>query len=178
MLPRSPSNASRVEAVELDSRTDRYPDLARVRAYWDGKRGNRFAPRRADIDPADLVEVLPRIMLADVRPEPLEFRYRLTGTGIADVHGSEHTGKSPRDLTPAAYGALIHAHYCEAVRRREPLLHLIVLDTDERSRSYARLLLPLSEDGISVTMLMTVDSKEQNTRALQEYFAKISRGGG
>jgi hypothetical protein len=178
MPPRTPNAAGRVEAVELDSDTDRYPDLVRVRGYWEGKRGDRFAPRRADIDPADLVEVLPRVMLADVRPDPLEFRYRLSGTGIADIHGREHTGKSPRDLTPPAYGALIHAHYCEAVRRREPLLHLIMLDTDERSRSYARLLLPLSEDGIAVTMLMTIDSKEQNTRALQDFFAKVSRGGG
>ena len=178
MLPTSPRAAGRVEAVELDSRTDRYPDLARVRAYWDRQRGDRFAPSRADIDPADLVEVLPRIMLADVLPEPLEFRYRLSGTGIAGVHSTDYTGKSPRDLTPPAYGALIHAHYCEAVRRREPLLHVIVLDADQRSRSYARLLLPLSRDGISVTMLMTVDSKEQNTRALKEFFAQVTRGEG
>ncbi len=86
------------------------------------------------------------------------------------------TAKSPRDLMPTAYGALIHDHYCQAVSRREPLLHLIVLDTIERSRSYARLLLPLSEDGCAVTMLMTIDSVEQNTRALRDYFAEIMRG--
>jgi hypothetical protein len=171
-----PRPASRVEAVELDVRSDDYPDLARVLAYWEGKRGERFAPSRADIDPADLVEVLPRIMLADVLREPLDFRYRLSGTGIAGVHGKDQTGKRPRELTPLAYGALIHEHYCDAVRRREPLLHLVVLDTDERSRSYARLLLPLSADGSAVTMLMTVDSKEQNSRALKEFFAKLTGG--
>lgn len=169
--------SSRVEAVELDAGSERYPDLQRVRAYWTARREARFAPRRADIDPADLVEVLPRIMLADVLSEPLDFRYRLSGTGITDVHSKNMTGKSPRELMPAAYGALIHDHYCLAVHRREPLLHLIVLDTRERSRSYARLLLPLSEDGSAVTMLLTVDSKEQNTRALKDYFAEIMRGG-
>jgi hypothetical protein len=170
------SAASRVEAVELDVATELYPDLQRVRAYWTGKRQARFAPRRADIDPADLVAVLPRIMLADVVAKPpLDFRYRLSGTAITDVHKKDLTGKGPRDLVPAAYGDMIYAHYCEAVRRREPLLHLVVLDTIERSRSYARLLLPLSEDGSAVTMLMAVDSAEQNTRALKDYFAELMR---
>ncbi len=168
-----------VEAVELDAASDRYPDLAGVRAYWDAKRGGRFAPRRADIDPVDLKDVLPRVMLADVVADPagkaVDFRYRLAGTGIDAMHGQDPTGKSPRALMPQAYGALIHAHYCEAVRRRAPLLHVIVLDTCERARSYARLLLPLSEDGVRVTMLMTVDSKEQNTEALRRFFAAIRR---
>jgi hypothetical protein len=57
--------------------------------------------------------------------------------------------------------------------RRAPLLHLVMLDTLERTRSYARLLLPLSENGQDVTMLMAVDSKEQSTSALREYFAQV-----
>jgi len=146
------SESSRVEAVELDPTSERYPDLRRVHAYWGDRCQARFAPRRADIDPADLVAVLPRVMLADVLTEPLDFRYRLSGTAITDVHSLNLTAKSPRDLMPTAYGALIHDHYCQAVSRREPLLHLIVLDTIERSRSYARLLLPLSPLRASTTM--------------------------
>jgi hypothetical protein len=116
-------------------------------------------------------------MLADVLPGPLEFRYRLSGTAICDMHGANHCGKSPRDLVPAEFGALVHGHYCEAVTRRVPLLHLFLLDVALRERSYARLLLPLSEDGAAVTMLMAVDSKEQNTRALKDYFATVMNGG-
>ena len=115
-------------------------------------------------------------MLVDVLPSlPVDFRYRLSGTGICDVHGVNHTHKRPRDLMPPEYGALIHAHYIECVERRVPLLHLIVLDIDDRELCYARLLLPLSEDGAAVTMLMAVDSKEQNTRALKDFFSEISR---
>jgi hypothetical protein len=171
------SHAARAEAVELDVGSASYADLARVLAYWELKCGNGFAPRRADIDPVDLVEALPRIMLVDVVPGvPVDFRYRLSGTGICDVHGANHTHKRPRDLMPPAYGELIHQHYCAVVQRRAPLLHLIVLDVDDRELSYARLLLPLSEDGTAVTMLMAIDSKEQNTRALKDYFTEVSRG--
>lgn len=167
----------RVGAAELDLASNRYPDLARVLAYWERKRDGRFAPRRADIDPLDLVDVLPRIMLADVIGTPPEFRYRLSGTGIGAVHGEDFTNKSPRDLKPAAFGRLIHEHYCAVVVRRVPLLHLVMLDTLQKTRSYARLLLPLSENGQDVTMLLAVDSKEQNTRALRDYFAQIVMAG-
>lgn len=173
--PEALRRPSRVEAVELDLATDRYPDLLRMLAYWEGKRGERFAPRRADVDPADLVPFLPRLLLADVLRDPLDFRYRLVGTGICAMHGAEFTGKSPRDFEPPALGAVIHEHYSDVVRRREPTLYLLMLDTHVRSRSYARLLLPLSEDGQEVTMLMALDSQEQNTVALRDFFAEVSR---
>ena len=180
-VPATAYRLGAVEAVECDPRSAPYRDLVRVLDYWEQARGGRFAPRRTDLDPAALVEALPRIMLAEVLADALgdrlEFRYRLSGTGIADVHGQEMTGKGPRDLTPPAYGAMIHAHYCEAVRRRAPMLHVIVLDTFERSRSYARLLLPLSHDGQAVTTLMAVDSKEQDRPSLKEFFHSIRQRG-
>jgi hypothetical protein len=176
MIPPVVSHAiGTVEAIELDLGNERYPDLIRVLANWEQKRRERFAPRRSDINPADLVEALPRIMLADVQRDPLDFRYRLSGTAISNVHGKEMTARTPRDLDPPQFGALIYDHYCECVRRRSPILHLIVLDTLERSRCYARLLMPLSEDGEEVTMLFAVDSKEQNTRALRDFFAEAAR---
>jgi hypothetical protein len=165
----------RVEAVELDIAANRYPDLQRIHAYWTAKRQGRFAPRRLDIDPVDMVEVLPRIMLIDIEPESLDFRYRLAGTGICDIHGIDPTGHRPRDLQPPAYGALIDRHYREAIIRRAPMLHLIVLDTHNRARAYARLLLPLSADGERVTMLMSIDSKEQNGNPLRRFFETLAR---
>jgi len=162
----------RVEAVELDLGSTPYADLRRVHDYWATKRRDRFAPLKKEMDPVDLVEVLPRIMLVDVEPEPLDFRYRLAGTGICDTHRTEPTGTRPRDLDPPTYAALIHRHYCKVVESRSPILHLIVLDTFDRSRAYVRLILPLSDDGVHVTGLMTIDAKEQNTQALRDYFAE------
>jgi hypothetical protein len=170
--------AARVEAVELDLDTPDYPELSRVLAYWHRQRGTRFAPARADIDPADLVESLSRVTLSNVLRDGdgLDFRYRLAGTEICTTHWRNPTGESPRAMLPPAFGALLHAHYTEAVHRRAPMLHVIVLEAKPKLRSYVRLLLPLSENGVDVTMLMTVDSKQQNTKALRDYFqAAIER---
>jgi hypothetical protein len=167
-----------VASVELDGEREwaRYEDLVEIRAYWDTKRRDRFAPRRADLDPADMKELLPRIMLADVYLDgPLDFRYRLSGTGINTILSGEYTGKRPRDLAPPAYGAMIHDHYCMTVKRRQPLFHVVMLDSFERLVTYTRLLLPLSEDGETVTMLMAVHSKKEDSRALQEFFVKARR---
>ena len=165
----------RVEAVELDIAANPHADLRRVHAYWTAKRQDRFAPRRLDIDPVDMVEVLPRIMLVDIEADPLDFRYRLAGTGICTIHGTDPTGLRPRSLLPSDYGALIDRHYREAVARKTPLLHLIVLDTSDRARAYSRLLLPLSEDGENVTMLMSIDSKEREGRPLRRFFASLTQ---
>lgn len=169
--------AYKVDAIELDLATSDYPELSRALAYWQRKRQDRFAPARADIDPADLVESLSRITLSDVfyRGDALEFRYRLAGTEICTTHWRDPTGENPRDMTPAAFGVLLQAHYEEAVHRRAPMMHLIMLTGPDKIRSYVRLLLPLSEDGARVTMLMTVDSKQQNNKALRDYFQRASR---
>jgi hypothetical protein len=173
------SQSIRVDSLELtrDEELSPYADLLRVRDYWDRKRGARFAPRRADVHPADLIEALPRVMLADVLSDPLDFRYRLSGTAINEILSGEQTGKSPRDFSPPAFGAMIFEHYREACLRRRPLFHIVILETRERARTYARMLLPFSEDGNAVTMLMSVHSKEEDTRQLREFFMKAACAG-
>ncbi len=66
---------------------------------------------------------------------------------------------------------MIHAHYRAAVEERQPLAHVIVMITNRKQRSYARMILPLSDDGETVNMLMTVDSESQNL--LQEFMGMI-----
>lgn len=117
--------------TETLSGTGATRSLADVLDYWEAKRRGRFAPSRADIEPLDLLRVLQRIMIADVLSDPLDFRYRLSGTAIADVHETEITGLAPRDLKPAEYGRLIDQHYRQCVAQRRPLLHLILLSTSQ-----------------------------------------------
>lgn len=163
-------NRSSIDAVELDLDRDRYPDLAFVLGYWRSKCRGRFAPARGDIDPGEIVSILPRVMMADVSYDPLDFRYRLAGTGIRSIHGEELTSKRARDLAPPDFGRMIHDHYELAVARRAPMLHLLRLDVDNAERSYGRMILPLSEDAQRVDRLMIAESHEQNTHELRTFF--------
>jgi hypothetical protein len=44
--------------------------LRQLFLYWDEKRGRRPAPSRDEIDPAEMLEVLPNVYLINVEEEP------------------------------------------------------------------------------------------------------------
>jgi hypothetical protein len=153
---------ARVTAAECLAGDPAYPDLAAILHYWNKKRGDRFAPPRSAIDPSDFIDALPRVKLVDVMRGPndeLDFRFRLAGTWIGSILGTELTRLRPLDLQPPQFGTMVHEHYAQCVRERRPLLHKVEIDSVRRIHSYARLLLPLSSDGAQIDMLMTVDSR-------------------
>jgi hypothetical protein len=53
--------------------------------YWRGRRGDRPAPLRSDIDPVDFARVLPRVFIAELRAKDVVFR--LAGEAICELHG-------------------------------------------------------------------------------------------
>jgi hypothetical protein len=60
-------------------------------AYWRGKMTGLRLPGRADIDPVDIKQILPDIVLLDVEWEPFRCRVRLRGTRAEQFR--------PRDVT-------------------------------------------------------------------------------
>jgi hypothetical protein len=161
---------SSVRAVELDIDCKRYPEIDRILAYWREKKGDRALPSRADIDPLEFRRELPKVMMAEVSYDPLEFRYRVVGTGLFSMHGQELTGKLARDLDPPEFGALIQQHYTEVIERRAPILHVIELTVNYLTTSYARIILPLSSDGTVIDRLVTCEAHEDHAYALQKFF--------
>ena len=124
-----------------------------VFAYWQRVRGARSMPARADIDPADLVAVLPHLILLDVQREPLDFRYRLIGSLVAD-YSAEHTGKWMSSIPHQAPPSRIWSACQTVVETGEPM------STDVpnvgKLRDFKRIediMMPLSEDGRTINML-------------------------
>ncbi len=61
-------------------------------AYWQGlalRRGG--VPWREDLNPAEIVRLLPHVFIAEKLPETGRFFFRLSGTGIRDIMGFENT---------------------------------------------------------------------------------------
>ena len=76
------------------------PNIARLYAYWEGL-ANGATPERRVVDPADIKELLPDIMLVEFEQNPFRVRYRLTGTRVDQQTGLNLTG---RYLDEFSYG--------------------------------------------------------------------------
>ena len=66
-------------------------------AYWNAVRGERFAPRRFDIEPSRIASILPETFILERTPDEA-LRFRLAGTKICEMFGREFRGLDPMVL--------------------------------------------------------------------------------
>lgn len=67
------------------------PRIRRLFAYWQTKCAGRAMPTRDDIEPGEIRELLPNIVMVDIE-QPFRVRYRLVGTRVADFNRIDFTG--------------------------------------------------------------------------------------
>ena len=76
----------------------------RVRAlyrYWQSKCHEGLLPSRAAIDPTEIPQLLPYLVIAEIEASPLRVRYRLVGTQVVEDHGSDFTNRYLEDCANA-----------------------------------------------------------------------------
>jgi hypothetical protein len=130
------------------------PQLQAVHRYWlERCEGPRLPARRA-IDPIDLKRYLSNLLLVDVTLHPLRFRYRLFGTGLVRLYQREMTGKYVDDIQSESLRAAVLQAYAQVINRRSPVFSALAFVVDYHRVKYDRLLLPLAEDGDTVSMVM------------------------
>ena len=144
-----------VDKTKTGGDVPRHPDLQRLLDYWNGQRGARLFPKRADLDPIDLSFMLDRIALTEVHEGERRFRLRLVGSWWAALAGLELTGTWADDWPQANLRKLTMETYDRVIAARKPLFAIRDAWVDERRLRYEILLLPLSEDGARISMLMT-----------------------
>lgn len=126
-------------------------------AYWKRAAPQGLLPGRQHIDPMDIPALLPGIVLYDVvdEGERPRFRFRLVGTMMCAVVGTDPTGRfldemvmaDKKDEVRDAFTAVARtrcAHYWE-----NPLWTV-----DRTFIRLQRLALPLARDGIHVDMIV------------------------
>jgi hypothetical protein len=122
--------------------------------YWDRKRAGRRMPARADLDPIEIRDWMPSIIICEVEAEPLRFRYRLIGTRITELVHRDATG---RYIDESLYGdnvEVVKGPFLEAYQTRAPVALRGRLKWGNVEREVAALSLPLSNDGETVNMVM------------------------
>jgi hypothetical protein len=68
-----------------------------LHGYWRACAQSRAIPSRYDIDPIDIPHLLPGISLLDAGEDLDALRYRLAGTRVREIYGTEITGRAVFD---------------------------------------------------------------------------------
>lgn len=138
---------------------DAHPDIRKIRDYWRrmGGGGARL-PARRQLDPADIVALLPSVWLFDVVPTPAgpRFRYRLQGTHIVRMLGRSSKGRWIDEADPVFPGSQAEAsmRFCVAEKRPHWRRGAPVLFHAERFGELERVIMPLASDGANPDMLL------------------------
>lgn len=117
----------------------------------------RFAPRRADIDPAEIRSHMPTLFMIDVLPDG-EYRYRLVGTTLVGYSGYNATGRilSEAFAQRPSVLKLLKARFDSVVAARKPVYsqgQVYWLKSDE-VRMFECGYFPLSDDGKTVNIIL------------------------
>ena len=134
-------------------------DLRRLLAYWRERCGPREFPRRADVDPIDLRFMLDRIALTEVHDPvgqgPRRYRLRVVGSFWYRLLGFEATGIWMENWPHANQRKLTEEFYDAMIEGRRPRFAQRDVIVDDQLLHYEIMLLPLSEDGSRISMIMT-----------------------
>jgi hypothetical protein len=131
------------------------PELRDLLGIWDARRQGRRMPARAELDPIDLKAHLGHLFLVDVERDPIRFRYRLVGTKITNIVHRDVTGQYFEDIYSGRLLASMIEVQSWVVKERAPL-RIFSRTGHPRNMVYVYdgLLLPLSEDGEAVKMVL------------------------
>lgn len=128
-----------------------------LHAYWLSKKGTRSAPPRSAIRPDEIVNLLSSVALLDVVGDPPRFRFRLFGTRLVAAYGQDLTGKFVDEIDVGgkvppeilARATKVVRECCINVGRSR-----YTKKGDQRHVEYELILLPLSDDGVTVNMIV------------------------
>ena len=131
------------------------PNLQRLYGDWTSRLRGRAMPARRDFDILDLKYVLGDLNLLAVERDPLRFRFRVHATNATARLGFDLTGRTVDDYPDRDYRALVGGIYAGVVEARAPRRVMqIGYELPDKFLSWEGLILPLSDDGRDVNMLM------------------------
>ncbi|TXH33140.1 MAG: PAS domain-containing protein [Rhodospirillaceae bacterium] len=133
--------------------------LSGLDVYWRQQCAGRDMPRRADIDPIALKQILPRIILTRIEHTPLRILYTVVGTQCVTSAGFDYTGYYLDELDMSTeVGTDWPAVYRQIVNERRPVFG--ICDTalsNGQSRPYVAGLYPLSDEAGQISHVIAVE---------------------
>jgi hypothetical protein len=128
--------------------------LRRLFAYWLEKRGDRPFPAKAEIDPVEFPYILGYVTLVDVERDPRRYRFRLDGSILVALSGTDYTGRYLDELPGEQYVAFITETYDRVVDSGEPFRYRKNELLDQQLFSEETIILPIGDAPPKVDMLV------------------------
>ena len=141
-------------------------------AYWEGKRGNCFAPMWGKFRLNDLdLETISLSIVVDVIPDPLDFKYCFFGITRNRVEGRNPKGQLVSEVKPPELGEKIFRELAVVVEKKAPI-HVINKGTTDKDEDiqYEFLRLPLSSDDKTVNKIYSIGYDDRSLAVLRRQF--------
>ncbi|HTS91471.1 MAG TPA: PAS domain-containing protein [Stellaceae bacterium] len=125
--------------------------------FWLSRRGTKVLPTKAEMDPVDMAQFLPNIVLTEVIPKPLDFRYRIIGEEIVSRLGNM-TGKRVREMALNNLSGSAYQNYCFVTASRQPQFlegEAVTAFKPDRPYLMSRVHCPLSTNGTDVDFIIS-----------------------
>lgn len=133
------------------------PKLRQGLAYWHEKRGDRIMPARADLDPMEIIPILPHVILIDVLRDPLDFRYRLIGTLVEEHMSAPYTGRRYSEFEGQRAGSRIWICSERVLSEKRPVrTDIPYIGPKSDFTTIEDVMMPLSSDGETVDVIFIV----------------------
>ena len=137
--------------------------IRRLNVYWQA-RANGKVPSRSEIDPVDVRDLLPNLVMIDVIGDPARFRYRLVGTRVVQYTGFDFTGRCIDEMVFQGRDFILECYRRMLAEKRPVFGHYAWL---VRSRHFGQCefgVFPLSDDGTTVNRVIGIEDYERMER--------------
>lgn len=140
-----------VEKTALDE-----PRLRKLFEYWEGKKGSRKTPLRADINPTEIPDLLGFLNLYDVQADPRDYFVRLNGSEVAAAMRRDATGRALSELMAGDAGVRCHQAFDMCVDHAKPTFVETSMSFCGKDYTIQRILaLPLTRKGERPDMIVS-----------------------
>jgi hypothetical protein len=127
--------------------------------YWTDKKAGRPMPSRADIDPAEIKDLLPNVILTRLEYAPFRVLYKLIGTKAVENAGIDYSGRYLDEIDfVSEFGTDWPGTYRTIAAEKQPVLGLCQIKfTDGVIKPYVVAMFPLSSDGEQVDQIIAIE---------------------
>lgn len=121
--------------------------LQELYAYWDRKCAGRAMPSRGDIDPLEIPQLLPNLLICEVESNTERLKVRLVGTKIVEFYGGDYTGQYFDEVDFGDRREAVLSAYLDCIHSMQPSIQAHMF-WNIRGLHYEveRVILPLSND--------------------------------